>query len=182
MRRSNVLGGLLLVAVISMACGGGTPAPNSADKTGSTDGGGGATAAPSASSVLDLVAASSGTTPSPAGSASAATSGAPAQDDVWLAYHQMAQKDLLVIVRGAQGRIQSCFRAGLKRDRSLSGETKIKFVVSHVGAVKAWKDEESSMSDEEVTKCIGEVINSLNFKTQKSPGDAWGIYTVKYGI
>ena len=179
MNRSMVLGYVSWIAVLALACGGGTPPSNSADKAGSLDAGS-AQSAPAPSSVLDLVAA---VTPAatPSASAAGASSAAPAQDDVWLAYHQMSQKDLLAVVRGAQGRVQACFNAGLKRDRSLSGETKIKFVVSHEGVVKAWKDEESSMSDEEVTKCIGEVINRLNFRTQKSPGDAWGIYTVKYG-
>jgi hypothetical protein len=167
------------MAVLPWACGGGTPAANGPEGAGSLDAGS-AKSSPAPSSVMDLVAASSGASPSPSASASASAS--PPQDDVWLAYHQMSQKDLLAVVRGAEGRVQACFRAGLKRDRSLSGETKIKFVVSHEGAVKAWRDEDSSMSDEEVTKCIGAVINSLNFRTQKSPGDAWGIYTVKYGI
>ncbi len=169
MNRLNVLGGLSLVSVLGLACGGGTPPASSADKAGSLDAGSAqSTPAPSASSVLDLV----GATPaaSPSSSASGAASAQAPQEDVWLAYHQIAQKDLLAVVRGAQGRVQACFRAGLKRDRSLSGETKIKFVVSHEGAVKAWKDEESSMSDEEVTKCIGEVINSLNFRTQEIAG------------
>jgi hypothetical protein len=180
MKRSSVLVGLSAVAVLPLACGSQPPVVNGEESAGSLDAGSAKSApAPSASSVLDLVAATApSSSPSPSSSSS---SPPPAKDDVWLAYHQMAQKDLLAIVRGAQGRIQACFRAGLKRDRSLSGETKIKFVVSHEGAVKAWRDEESSMSDEDVTKCIGEVINSLNFKTQKSPGDAWGIYTVKYG-
>jgi hypothetical protein len=180
MKRSSVLVGLSLMAVLLLACGSQPPVVNGAENASSIDGGSAKSVpAPSASSVLDLVAAAA--SPSPSSSSSPSSSPPPAQDDVWLAYHQMAQKDLLAIVRSAQGRIQACFRAGLKRDRSLSGETKIKFVVSHEGAVKAWRDEESSMSDEDVTKCIGEVINSLNFRTQKSPGDAWGIYTVKYG-
>jgi len=171
MKRSTILGALSWMSLMPLACGGGTPAASGPDKAITRD-------PATAGSASSSTASSAGELLSPAPSASGSAGG----DDVWLAYHQISQKDLLAIVRGAEGRVQNCFRAGLKRDRSLSGETKIKFVVSHEGAVRAWKDDDSSMSDEDVTKCIGEVINSLNFKTQRSPGDAWGIYTVKYGL
>ena len=38
-------------------------------------------------------------------------------------------------------------------------------------------DDGSSMSDADVTKCVGDLLEKLKFPKQKSPGDAWGIYS-----
>ena len=59
--------------------------------------------------------------------------------------------------------------AGVKRDPSTSGEVKIRFVITNDGMVRVWRDDGSSMSDEEVTKCVGELIKSIKFPKQKSP-------------
>jgi hypothetical protein len=36
------------------------------------------------------------------------------------------------------------------------------------------------MNDEEVTKCVGELVKTLTFPKQKSPGDAWGTYSINF--
>jgi hypothetical protein len=92
----------------------------------------------------------------------------------------MTPKDVLHAVRPVQGKAQACFRAGVKRDPSTTGEVKIRFVITNDGVVRVWKDDGSSMSDEDVTKCVGELIKSLKFPKQKSPGDAWGAYTINF--
>ena len=97
-----------------------------------------------------------------------------------MASHQMTPKDVLRAVRPVQGKAQACFRAGVKRDPSTSGEVKIRFVITNDGAVRVWRDDGSSMSDEGVTQCVGELIKSLKFPKQKSPGDAYGTYSVNF--
>jgi|CZKU01.1.fsa_nt_gi hypothetical protein len=119
--------------------------------------------------------------PSSPSSPSASDSSSPGGDDPWMASHQMTPKDVLHGTRPLQSKAQACFRAGVKRDPSTSGEVKIRFVITNAGAVRVWRDEGSSMSDAEVIQCIGEVVKSVKFPKQKSPGDAWGIYSVNFG-
>jgi hypothetical protein len=104
----------------------------------------------------------------------------PKGDDPWLASHQMPPGDVLKTVRMQQARVQACFRAGKQRDPSVAGEVKIRFVITNDGKVRDWRDEASSMSDEEVTSCVGEVIKTLRFPRQLSPGDAWGSYAINF--
>lgn len=168
------------------ACGGGTPppkdsdeavassAPKPADSAPPADES--ASAAPPASAAPDPVPASSAT--SPAGSSSAPTAGGP--DDPWMASHQMTPKDVLKTMGPAKAKAQACFRAGVKRDPSTSGEVKIRFVITNDGVVRVWKDDGSTMTDSEVTECVGDLIKKLKFPKQKSPGDAYGVYTVNF--
>ncbi|HZU81320.1 MAG TPA: AgmX/PglI C-terminal domain-containing protein [Polyangiaceae bacterium] len=106
---------------------------------------------------------------------------APAADDPWMAPHQMPPGDVLKTMRAAMGKVNGCYRTAKKHDSSVGGEVKIKFVITHEGSVRVWRDEDSSMTDPECTKCVGEVIKGLKFPTQKSPGDAWGVYTINFG-
>jgi hypothetical protein len=104
----------------------------------------------------------------------------PASDDVWMAGHQMPPADVLKTMRPQQGKVHACFSAGVKRDPSTSGEIKVRFVITNDGAVRAWKDDGSTMTDSDVTKCVGELIKNLKFPKQKSPGDAWGTYSANF--
>ena len=170
----------LVATSVLFACGGGTPPPS--DET----------VAKSESKPKDPTppaAPASSSEPSPAeASASPASSSAtppadptaPQGDDPWMAHHQMTPKDVLHAVRPVQGKAQACFRAGVKRDPSAAGEVKIKFVITNDGEVRVWRDDGSSMSEEGVIQCVGELIKGLKFPKQKSPGDAWGSYTVKF--
>jgi hypothetical protein len=174
----------LVAASAMLACGGGTPPPSdesAASNTGSAKAPDPAPA-PEAASSGDPLAAAASTAPAPAAPAASADLGAAAGggDDPWMASHQMTPKDVLHAVRPAQGKAQACFRAGVKRDPSTSGEVKIKFVISNDGAVRVWRDEGSSMTDGDVTKCVGDLIKSLKFPKQKSPGDAWGVYSINF--
>jgi hypothetical protein len=36
------------------------------------------------------------------------------------------------------------------------------------------------MTDADVTKCVGDLLQSLKFPKQKSPGDAWGTYSANF--
>ena len=83
-------------------------------------------------------------------------------------------------MKGANAKVQACWKAGLKRDPSTTGEVKIRFVITNDGKVRVWRDDGSSMSDEEVTQCVGGVVEKLSFPKQKSPGDAWGIYSIHF--
>jgi|SRR5579859_3456409 len=164
---------------VLLACGGGTPPPS--DEA----------VAHNESRPKDPAPppeAASSEPPSAAESASTAASSAtppgdptaPQGDDPWMASHQMTPKDVLHAVRPVQGKAQACFRAGAKRDPSASGEVKIRFVITNEGTVRAWRDDGSSMSEEGVIQCVGELIKGLKFPKQKSPGDAWGSYTVNF--
>jgi hypothetical protein len=173
-----------LVAASAMsACGGATPAPTdeSAPHSESKATDPAASASPAeAASATDTSTASPGpATPSPAASTASDPGSAPG-DDPWMASHQMTPKDVLRAVRPAQSRAQACFRAGVKRDPSASGEVKIRFVITNDGAVRVWRDDGSSMSEGGVIQCVGELIKSLKFPKQKSPGDAYGTYTVNF--
>ncbi len=98
-----------------------------------------------------------------------------------MAPHQMPSRDVLKTMRAAQGKVTACWRAAKKRDPSVSGEVKIKFVISHEGSVRVWRNEDSAVSDEDCINCVGDVIKSLQFPTQKAPGDAWAIYQINFG-
>jgi hypothetical protein len=179
---------LLLALPFCAACGGGTPQPKSEPSAGAT----------SASTSSDSTPEASGTPPASSGAAASAApqeSSAPAAattsdtsddltvpkgDDPWMASHQMPASDVLRTVRPQQAQIQRCMNAGKKRDRSISGEVKIRLVATHAGKVRAWKDDGSTVADEKVTQCIGELVKKLTFPKQKSPGDAWGTYSIGF--
>jgi hypothetical protein len=50
--------------------------------------------------------------------------------------------------------------------------------VNQKGEVLVWKDDSSSMSDEETTKCIGEALKGFKFPKQKTPGNTLGTYSL----
>jgi outer membrane biosynthesis protein TonB len=174
---------LAVTCSVLAACGGGTPAPKDADE---------APGAASDGKHGDDTAAASTDAPAPSASAAPATdTPAPApskpstdltasSDDVWMASHQMPPKDVLKTMRPNQGKVHACFSAGYKRDPSTSGEVKVKFVITNDGTVRAWKDDGSSMTDADVTKCVGDLLHGLKFPKQKSPGDAWGTYSANF--
>ena len=184
---SLVLAGGLLPM---LACGGGTPHPKDE----------GDTASSSSASGDDSSPASSATSPADSSSAAPVASAAPSSgpvlsatpdssgdikasgsDDPWLAAHQMPPGDVMRTMKRANAKVQGCWKEGLKRDPSTSGEVKIRLVITNEGKVRAWRDDGSSMSDEEVTQCVGGVVQTLKFPKQKSPGDAWGVYSVHFG-
>jgi hypothetical protein len=181
--RSSYVNVLILAVSVIAACGGGTPPPKdenepvehaSSSKEWTPDNAQSAATPPPASAVDPAQPAAS---PKPAPGDLVA----PTADDPWMAAHQMPAGDVLKTMRAAQGKVNACWRASKKRDPSVSGEVKIKFVITHGGSVRVWRNEDSSVSDEECINCVGEVIKSLQFPTQKSPGDAWGVYQINLG-
>lgn len=177
-----ILAGLALPAV---ACGGGTPKPKDEDDTASAKPKGGDDSTSSAPADSAATAPSDSTppaTPPPAASAPPATGDIKATggDDPWMASHQMTPKDVMKTMRPALSKVQACFKAGLKRDGSTNGEVKIRFVITNDGAVRVWRDDGSSMTDGDVTQCVGVLVQKLKFPKQKSPGDAWGSYSINF--
>jgi hypothetical protein len=188
----RLVASLLLVgaSLSPLACGGGTPHPKD---EGDTTGSGSST--DDSSPAASAAAPSDSSAPAPAASSAAAAGGsAPAAttdssgdikaaggDDPWLASHQMPPGDVMRTMKAAGAKVQACWKAGLKRDPSISGEVKIRLVIANEGKVRAWRDDGSSMSDEEVTQCVGGVVEKLKFPKQKSPGDAWGVYSIHFG-
>jgi len=186
---------LLLVSagLLPLACGGGTPHPkDESDTSGngsSTDDSSPAAsaAAPSDSSASAPAAPAASSAAASSGPAPAATTDssgdikAASGDDPWLAAHQMPPGDVMRTMKAASAKVQGCWKAGLKRDPSIGGEVKIRLVISNDGKVRAWRDDGSSMSDQEVTQCVGGVVEKLKFPKQKSPGDAWGVYSIHFG-
>ena len=181
--RSSYLCVLFFVAPVLAACGGATPPPKdesepvgngSANKDWSPNNAQSAATPPPASAVEPAQPAAA-SKPAPGDLV------APTADDPWMAPHQMPSGDVLKTMRGAQGKVNACWRSAKKRDPSVSGEVKIKFVITHEGSVRVWRNEDSAVSDEECINCVGGVIKSLQFPTQKSPGDAWGIFQINFG-
>jgi len=105
----------------------------------------------------------------------------PTEDDPWMAPHQMSANDVVKTMRAARGKLNACWSAAKKRDPFVSGEIKIKFVVTHEGGVRVWRNEDSAVSDEGVIECVGEVIKSTQFPAQKSPGGAWAVFKINFG-
>jgi hypothetical protein len=178
-----ILSMLAALALAAVACGGGTPKPKDEDDTTSAkpkgDDATSASSAP-ADSAAPPADSSPPATPPPASTASTGDIKPTGGDDPWMASHQMTPKDVMKTMRPAQGRVQACFKAGLKRDGSTNGEVKLRFVITNDGAVRVWKDNGSSMTDGDVTQCVGDLLNKLKFPKQKSPGDAWGSYSINF--
>jgi len=175
--RVSILCLVMSVCAVLSACGGGASPPKSeataveATKESHADT---LKSAPTATTSAEKVPVSQGTS-------AGGDLVAPASDDPWMAPHQMPSGDVLKTMRAAQGKVTACWKAAKKRDPSVSGELKIKFVITHEGAVRVWRNEDSSVGDEDCVNCVGDVIKSLQFPTQKSPGDAWGIYQINFG-
>jgi len=179
-----VLPALAALALAAMACGGGTPPPKDEDTATAKPKGDDSTSSSSAPADSAAAAPADSSPPAtpPASTASAGTGDLKATggDDPWMAAHQMTPKDVMKTMRPVQGKVQACFKAGLKRDGSTSGEVKLRFVITNDGAVRVWKDNGSSMTDGDVTQCVGDLVNKLKFPKQKSPGDAWGSYSINF--
>jgi hypothetical protein len=188
----------LSIPLASIACGGAVQPPKNDDQAAASShsqGNGGqagdeakSSASSSSSRPVAGAAAAQAADPSAGSKASPSRSAAdltaeikpPKGDDPWLAAHQMAPGEVLATLRPQQGKAQACFRDGLQRDPSTNGEVKIRFVITNDGVVRDWRDEMSTMTDEDVTKCVGELIKKLKFPKQKSPGDAWGTYRINF--
>jgi hypothetical protein len=167
----------LVVCSLPLACGGETPPPKDSDQAAAAKGDAPAAAkkddAPAASDSASAAATSAPAAPSaPAADSTPAPTKSP-DDDVWMAAHQMPPKDVLKTMKPAQAKVHACF----KRVPGAQGEVKIRFVVTNDGKVRAWKDDGSTMSEDEVTKCVGDLVKGLTFPKQKSPGDAWGTFS-----
>jgi hypothetical protein len=186
-----------LVSLCVSSCGGGTPEPKGADEANSASSGPDSKKDKDSDKAADKASDKSGddtaAAPSPAASKDAsepapASSGstdlgkaaASSASDVWAVGHQMPPGDVIKTMKATQGKVHACFKAGHKRDPSTSGEVKIKFVVANEGTVKVWKDDGSTMTDADVTKCVGDLVQTLKFPKQKSPGDAWGTYSANF--
>jgi hypothetical protein len=164
-----------------VACGGGTPPPKDESdavehKGNGEEGKPAPESSPSAPASTAPTETSSSTTKPSSGDLVA-----PAADDPWMAPHQMPASDVLKTMRAATARVNGCWHAARKRDPSVSGEVKIKFVITHEGSVVVWRNEDSTASDGDAINCVGEVIKALKFPVQKAPGSAWGIYAINFG-
>jgi hypothetical protein len=179
-----------LPLALPLGCGGGTPEPKNADEA-TASGSKSDEAKPDEAKPDDSAAAAASAAPAPAETSapaaapasSAAASGGdltPPKDDPWSAGHQMAPADVNKTMKAQTGKVQGCFKKAKKKDPSVTGEVKIKFIISNDGKVKDWKDDMSSMSSQDVTNCVGEIVKKLKFPKQKSPGDAVGSYSINF--
>jgi hypothetical protein len=178
---------LILVVSCAMpaltACGGGTPPPkdeNAAAEHASAKSDTDTKPSTESSAAAPSTPASEPETPVPAKSSSVDLV-APAADDPWMAPHQMPASDVIKTMKAAKGKVNVCWHQAQKRDPSVSGDVKIKFVISHEGSVIVWRNEDSTASDGDAIKCVGEVIKALKFPLQKAPGTAWGLYEINFG-
>ncbi len=97
------------------------------------------------------------------------------------------------VVREQFGRFRQCYEAGLSRDPKLTGKIVVRFVIGRDGTVSnaapsplpaspelppnAPEVPETSMPDDEVTKCVVDAFKDLEF-----PKPQGGIVTVVYPI
>lgn len=174
-------------ALVALACGHSNPPPQDGSdivgykgpNTSDTDKA--SIAIPEAGAAPASTTASTSTsTATPAGTAAptSTTSQMSEADEIANVHHQIAAPEVSKTVAKVKPKIQACYHAGLKRDPSCMGEVKVKFVVKHDGTMVDAQDQGSSMNDEEVTKCIVEVIKTLKFPVQESPGPAFGVYAI----
>jgi hypothetical protein len=173
-------GMIALTFLSAVACGGGTPPPKTEETAANASADGGTS---EDSGAMPEPAASEAPAEAPAPAASSQAAGEmkpPSGDDPWMASHEMPAGDVLKTMKPKQGKVQACFKSAKKKDPSVNGEVKVRFVITNAGKVRDWKDDASSITDPGVTKCIGEIITKMKFPKQKSPGDAWGAYTVKF--
>jgi hypothetical protein len=173
---------LILASSALFACGGGTPAPKDENEAALHPSPKSDSASGQNANNNDAPAAAPETASAPASSKS--SSGdlvAPTGDDPWMAPHQMPSAEVIKTLRGAKGKVNGCWAAARKRDPSVSGEVKIKFVITHEGSVRVWRNADSTCSDGDAITCVGEIIKSLKFPTQKSPGDALGVFQIDFG-
>jgi hypothetical protein len=176
-----------LPLALPLACGGGTPPPKGEDEAVASS-----SASPGDTAPADTSAAAGAASAGPADTSAPAASAAPAstgdsnadlkapKEDTWSAGHQIPAGEVTKTIKAHQKQVQACYTKAKKKDPSVSGEVKLKFIISNDGKVKDWKDDSSTMSNEDVTKCVGGVIKGLKFPKQKSPGDAWGTYNISF--
>jgi hypothetical protein len=193
MRIAGYLFALIVSAplVLPLACGGGTPEPKNEEeansetksdtKSAKADDTAPADSSEKAGGDKDAPPADSA---APAASAAPAGGGddikAPKADDPWMAAHTMPDADVNKTVKKAKPTLTACYKKGKKKDPSTSGEVKVKFIVTNDGKVTDWKDDSSSMSNQDVISCVGEAIKKLKFPKQKSPGSAVGSYSINF--
>lgn len=80
-------------------------------------------------------------------------------------------------VRGQYGIFRKCYEAGLARNPNLEGRVIVRFVIDREGAVSLSNLKESTLPDEQATKCIVDGFRALTF-----PRPDGGIVTVVYPI
>jgi hypothetical protein len=193
MRIAGYLFALIVSAplVLPLACGGGTPEPKNEDEANSETKSDTKSAKSDDTAPADSSGAAGETPPAesapPAASAAPAGGGdssgdikAPKADDPWMAAHTMPDADVNKTVKKAKVTLTACYKKGKKKDPSTSGEVKVKFIVTNDGKVTDWKDDASSMSNQDVITCVGEAIKKLKFPKQKSPGSAVGTYSINF--
>lgn len=82
------------------------------------------------------------------------------------------------IVRANFGKFRKCYEAGLRRDRELSGQVGVRFVIGRDGKVSnVGVDASSTMPDEAVSACVVRGFYELEF-----PWPEGGIVTVTYPL
>jgi hypothetical protein len=116
--------------------------------------------------------------PSPAQTATTEAPKPQEPEDPSMVFHQIPPPVVNAVVKPVAAKVKQCFRDVLKRDPSAEGEVNVRFVITHEGTVVDAKDNGSSMTDEDVTKCIAAVIKTLKFGVQDAPGGAFGIYSI----
>jgi hypothetical protein len=73
--------------------------------------------------------------------------------------------------------LQACYKAGIRRDKTLNGVVLMRFVIGEDGKVTEAVDAGSALPDEEVIKCLLEEVRKIEFPKPKS-----GTVTVLFPI
>jgi hypothetical protein len=85
-----------------------------------------------------------------------------------------------VVVRGHFGATLSCYDIGRRKNPSLAGVVRIKFVIGEDGFTKQATDEGSTLPDKEVIDCIVADFKKRHFP-ESHGGDVTVIYPIQLG-
>jgi hypothetical protein len=120
------------------------------------------------------------TTPSPHAvvSQEPATSTVPEADDPSMVHRQIDPNEVVQVMRPSLPKVKQCLKEALKREPGTEGELKLKFVINHDGAVVHTQDNGTTFEDEEIVKCVSEVLKTLKFPVRPAPGGEFGIYRI----
>jgi hypothetical protein len=66
-------------------------------------------------------------------------------------------------IKARMHRIRACYRAGVKRDTSLAGEVRVKFVINDAGKSTGASDDGSKLKDKQVVACVVQEFGALRF-------------------
>jgi Ca-activated chloride channel family protein len=85
------------------------------------------------------------------------------------------------IVQANHPQFRACYESGLKRDPSLRGDVKVRFVIDQTGAVETASLDGGTMLDADVRACTRNVFESMSFP-ESERGKVLVTYPIDYDV